>query len=170
MHYPNELAPEAPRRRFHKLRIAWSVVWGIACVLLLVLWVRSYWQVEHIFWNGKTKYAGISIYPGEVTLESNDTIFMPLGWSRVVFPIRGNDSTSDDDEPKTIFGFAWLTEDNSITAYIPFWFLTLACAAIAWSAFLPPSLFKRFSLRTLLIATTLIAVVLGIIVWMTRAG
>ena len=28
----------------------------------------------------------------------------------------------------------------------------------------------RFSLRTLLIATTLIAVVLGIIVWMSRAG
>ena len=28
----------------------------------------------------------------------------------------------------------------------------------------------RFSLRTLLIATTLVAVVLGIIVWMSRAG
>ena len=29
--------------RFRKLRIAWSVVCGIACVLLIVLWVRSYW-------------------------------------------------------------------------------------------------------------------------------
>jgi hypothetical protein len=28
--------------RFRKLRIAWSVFWGIACVLLIVLWVRSY--------------------------------------------------------------------------------------------------------------------------------
>jgi hypothetical protein len=28
--------------RFRKLRIAWSVGWGIACVLLIVLWVRSY--------------------------------------------------------------------------------------------------------------------------------
>ena len=32
--------------RFRKLRIAWSVVWGIACVLLIVLWVRSYWSVD----------------------------------------------------------------------------------------------------------------------------
>src|SRR6476619_2972176 len=28
--------------RFRKLRIAWSVFWGLACVLLIVLWVRSY--------------------------------------------------------------------------------------------------------------------------------
>src|SRR4051794_4036182 len=27
--------------RFRKLRIAWSVFWGVACVLLIVLWVRS---------------------------------------------------------------------------------------------------------------------------------
>src|SRR4051812_44225005 len=30
--------------RFRKLRFAWSVVSGIACVLLIVLWVRSYWR------------------------------------------------------------------------------------------------------------------------------
>src|SRR5262245_14720252 len=29
--------------RFRKLRIAWSVVWGLLAVLLIVLWVRSYW-------------------------------------------------------------------------------------------------------------------------------
>ena len=29
--------------RFRKLRIAWSVGCGILCVLLIVLWVRSYW-------------------------------------------------------------------------------------------------------------------------------
>src|SRR3954466_10399403 len=28
--------------RFRKLRIAWSAGWGLACVLLIVLWVRSY--------------------------------------------------------------------------------------------------------------------------------
>src|SRR3954470_19207851 len=30
--------------RFRKLRIAWSVFWGLACVLLIVLWGRSYWR------------------------------------------------------------------------------------------------------------------------------
>src|SRR5262245_26932319 len=28
--------------KFRKLRIAWSIFCGIACVLLIVLWVRSY--------------------------------------------------------------------------------------------------------------------------------
>ena len=34
--------------RFRKLRIAWLVAWGVACVLLVVLWVRSYWREEDI--------------------------------------------------------------------------------------------------------------------------
>src|SRR6476660_8286747 len=34
--------------RFRKLRIAWLVVCGIACVLLIALWVRSYWLCEGI--------------------------------------------------------------------------------------------------------------------------
>src|SRR6476660_645069 len=29
--------------RFRKPRIVWSVFWGVAAVLLIVLWVRSYW-------------------------------------------------------------------------------------------------------------------------------
>ena len=44
----NELATEAPRRRFRKLRIAWSVGWGILALLLLGLWVRSYWAGDYI--------------------------------------------------------------------------------------------------------------------------
>jgi hypothetical protein len=31
------------------LRIAWSVVWRIAVVLLIVLWVRNYWWSEGLF-------------------------------------------------------------------------------------------------------------------------
>src|SRR5438045_1726743 len=31
--------------RFRNLRIAWSVFWGAACVLMVALWARSYrWQ------------------------------------------------------------------------------------------------------------------------------
>jgi hypothetical protein len=32
--------------RFRKLRIAWSVLWGLAAVLLIALWVRSYHHVD----------------------------------------------------------------------------------------------------------------------------
>ena len=47
---------------------------------------------------------------------------------------------------------------------IPYWFLTLFSAALAAA----PWLRWRFSLRTLLLAITLIAVVLGLIVWSIR--
>src|SRR3954462_10124424 len=30
------------RVRYRKLRIAWSIAWGLAAVLLIMLWVRSY--------------------------------------------------------------------------------------------------------------------------------
>src|SRR5262245_31344059 len=32
--------------KFRKLRIAWTVGWGIACLLLVALWVRSYWRFD----------------------------------------------------------------------------------------------------------------------------
>src|SRR5262245_21096640 len=41
-------SPDSGRMRFRKLRIAWSVVWGIACLLVIVLWVKSYWWVSGI--------------------------------------------------------------------------------------------------------------------------
>ena len=40
---PNRLAG-APMR-FKKLRIAWSVGWGVICVLVVTLWVCSYWNL-----------------------------------------------------------------------------------------------------------------------------
>jgi hypothetical protein len=38
--------PAARKLRYRKLRIVWSVGWGIACVLLIALWVRSYWRMD----------------------------------------------------------------------------------------------------------------------------
>jgi hypothetical protein len=32
--------------RFRKLRIAWSVGWAVVAVLLIVLWLRSYWWAD----------------------------------------------------------------------------------------------------------------------------
>src|SRR5262245_11014795 len=36
-------------RVVRSLRIAWSAWWGIVCVLLAVLWVRSYWRYNSLF-------------------------------------------------------------------------------------------------------------------------
>jgi hypothetical protein len=48
----------------------------------------------------------------------------------------------------------------------PLWFPTALAATLAAGPWIPVSC--RFSLRTLLIATTLVAVVLGLIVWLNH--
>ena len=35
--------------KYRKLRIAWSAVCGIVCLLLIVLWVRSYWWRDYAY-------------------------------------------------------------------------------------------------------------------------
>lgn len=53
------------------------------------------------------------------------------------------------------------------TTHFPLWFCTALALFFAWGFWAPhPPL--RFSLRTLLIATTLLAVVLGLGVWLAR--
>ena len=151
-----------------RLKIAWSVFFAVLTVALCVLWVRSYWRIDHILWNCPKSCFGTSIYPGEVTLEHvDDRVLMPMGWSHVAFP-NSSEDTTEDGEPTTTFGFAWRTNDVSITVYIPFWFLTLTCAAFTWFGIAPPPTVKRFSLRTMLIVTTLVAVVLGLAVYLIR--
>ena len=65
-----------------------------------------------------------------------------------------------------MLGFGFLKGQTSLYAQIPHWLLVslitfgVAVPWIPWS--------RRFSLRTLLIATTLIAVVLGVAVYVTR--
>jgi hypothetical protein len=131
---PNEQpAPGAPRRRFHKLRIAWSVVCGIACVLLVVLCIRSYMVID----------------AGE------------LGFSNTWCGAAKSDS---GEVLITIVHLTGATVPDHWFLAIPHWLLIIFFAIAAAFVWLRWS--KRFSLRTLLIAMTLIAVVLGLIVWM----
>ena len=40
--------------RFRTLRIAWSILCGFVCVLLIAVWVRSFWSADHVayVWEG----------------------------------------------------------------------------------------------------------------------
>src|SRR4029079_14162774 len=35
--------------KYRKLRIAWSVAWGVICLLLIAMWARSYTRWDHPF-------------------------------------------------------------------------------------------------------------------------
>src|SRR6187200_769128 len=71
--------------RFRKLRIAWSVFWALACVLLIVLWVRSYWWCDILgYRKGQTTVAvgtgrGIAVVHW-ITFQPFVTVGNKLGW------------------------------------------------------------------------------------------
>ena len=46
-------------RLIRGLRIAWSVWWGILCVLLIVLWVRSYWRFDRVSFGKQKAVASV---------------------------------------------------------------------------------------------------------------
>ena len=140
--------------KYRKLRIAFSAACGVFCLLLIALWVRSYWWIDEVYigrsypavcgW-GDLYYKPIMHFNNSYQLHVSEHDFGPI---RI-------DSTWNGDGPLVfrIDGFA-----------LPIWTLLLPIAAIAILPWLP----WRFSLRTLLIATTLVAVVLGLIVYAVR--
>jgi hypothetical protein len=152
--------------KFRKLRIAWSVFWGLACVLLIALWVRSYWRADTV-----------SAYFGDGTDLWCRSVVGELRFGRPFasdHPVRFDTAKTQDvihgeRHDPTVFGFRWaiVMRQKRWWPTIPYWFPVLLSASVATAPWI--GLFKRqFSLRTLLIATTLVAVVLGLAVWISR--
>jgi hypothetical protein len=151
--------------RFRKLRIAWSVFWGAAAVLLIVLWVRSYWWCDNVIgplgatrsfcvWSDRGQL-GICLVPQRLQSLADGG------------PWASGHAWLGDLSPRD-YGFtpwlpSWATE-NYVVA--PTWLIALLIAAIAAASWMHWSI--RFRLRTLLFATTLAAVVLGLIVYAAR--
>jgi hypothetical protein len=151
--------------RYRKLRIARSVAWGVVVVLLCVLWVRSICTVDRILRiNGSNRYASVSI-SGQGALYFENT-FDPSGGSQRQPPKLAPQWVYQRDEAQgnATISFSWKSGQNWWMLQIPFWFLVGACGALG----AVPWLRFRYSLRTLLFATTLVAVGLGLIMYVSR--
>jgi hypothetical protein len=150
--------------KFRKLRIAWSVGCGILCLLLVVLWVRSYWWMDVIGLRlvGARAIAAVS-QPGTMELSvaypSNSAPPPPVvGSSRFML------SSMPQESPlHMLWAIGRRVTPTGTTAYVyvPHWFAAFLVAIFAAFPWLP----WRFTLRTLLIGMTVLAVVLGVAVW-----
>ena len=141
--------------RFLKLRIAWSVALGIAAVLLIALWVQS-------FKNFNVTYFGPRFGSVIVVVDSRPGVLGigagPIGTSQP-WSVRRIDK-AEITYVSPSYSRMWAIYRSAVC--VPYWFATLfftVLATLPWFRW-------RFSLRTLLIATTLVAVVLGLIVWL----
>ena len=148
------------------LRITWTMFCVIAAVLLVALWVRSYWISDALWvrYSATPDIVCLVTYRGSLGLTR---LFDPTTAS---FHVEHNDVTdmepSDDGRKPNSLWFQILTWSGSTTILVPLWFILLtmlAASSVPWIHW--P---KRFSLRTLLIATTLVAVLLGLIMWSIR--
>jgi hypothetical protein len=144
------------KRTLRYLRIAFSATCLIACVLLVVLWVRSYWWMDIV--QVRADRAIVSC-PGHIrTLGIN--LAQRFG-ARMLISIQQGLTFAPPKYSFLGFGYSPMTTGEWIT--IPDWFPVLLTATLAATPWIHWS--KRFSLRTLLIATTLVAVVLGLAVY-----
>jgi hypothetical protein len=139
-----------------KLRIAWSVAWAILCVLFVALWWRSYWWVERIHMPTLGNQAVVvGAAPGTFVFQMAPYSVLP---AYLRYP-------ADEWLVGTTHSRVWGKFDiRSNSVVLPYWLLVVTTAGVAtipWLRQLP----HQFSLRTLLIAMTFMAVVLGAIVF-----
>jgi hypothetical protein len=149
--------------KHRKLRIAWWIVCGIACVLLVLLWVRSYSIRDSTYWPTSKLEMEFNSMKGHFVLF---LAFRPSPEGEVRF---NHAMITPDDEARVkhgILGFFYFRGEDTAGVHVPFWFLALAVMAAA--VVIPWIWPRQFSLRTLLIATTLVAAVLGLVVWLSR--
>jgi hypothetical protein len=144
--------------RFRKLRIAWSVLLGVLAALLIALWVRSYWYIDII--EIRKPFPALALGSGlETTMVRIYREPIRSGWSFHTYSTRNQRKNED-----AILGFSYELSEYDLSIFMPHWFVASfmgGFAVIGWVSW-------RFSLRALLIATTLVAVLLGLIVYAAR--
>lgn len=142
-------------RRF---RIVVSLFFVVLTVGLCVLWLRSYWRTDVlVIPTDQSGTLSIGSLCGTFALLNASSDNESLTWQ-----------SSEPKVPPTRWG--WAARQNSDgswirTIFFPTWILMIVCATIATLPWLPYS--RCFSLRTLFIATTLAAVLIGLITWPT---
>lgn len=158
----SELLQSKPPIRFRRLRIAVSVFFGLLAALLVVLWLQSYRANEIVARTSKS---------GRMTILGSDRGY-------VFFATQIHELAKTPQwGPRFIHGwqYEWSAPAQSpLQPRIDFSRVTgrvvLPISLLVLSASVASVMpwIRRFSLRSLLVVTTLVAVVLGFAVWMVR--
>jgi hypothetical protein len=148
-----------------KLRIAFSATCLIACVLLIVLWVRSYWWTYGVNANDGIQEFGISVECGALVAAFGSVPKL----SRVHFYWESQPVTPDLDMPG-LMGFYCGTHPyggSSTLLLLPLWLFGILAATAGVTPWII-AIRLRFTLRTLLVAITAVAVLFGVVVWVGK--
>jgi hypothetical protein len=155
--------------KHRKLRIAWSVAWGITVLLLIALWIRSYFRTYVVLTRYQSFVCGILSSYGELGLEIGKDryhradLFMEGRQIHIESSQRMNSWEPEKHRPLLdICGFRlrnYLLNtrgDPRLNFALPFWFASSICVMSIALPWIPWSV--RFSIRTMLIIMTLTAI------------
>jgi hypothetical protein len=158
--------------RYRKLRIAWSVFWGLAAVFLIVLWVRSYeWRDRIVIPLRTPRFLRVDSNHGKVEFETygqgmGEMSFSITAISHVDITAAWDRSFPTVPQPVDRKQWRWESRTGRFFVYLPHWSLVTILAALAVVPWIRWP--RRFTLRTLFVATTLVAVLLGVVVGAVR--
>jgi len=147
--------------KYPKLRIAWTVAWGVACLLVVALWVRSCWRSERLCWSYAARdVVYVSSFRGVIWYQD---VWYPYKPPSEPFYMGGPDSRRE-----SICGQwpSYAADLYGRTVSMPYWLLAMLAATTACLPWI--RLPRRFSLRALLIAISLVAVGLGLALFALR--
>jgi hypothetical protein len=155
--------------KHRKLRIAWSAAWGIMAIWAIVLWTHTLRnQVKAATWVSKSHYIRFVAFRHWMTFTAGRPDWEPPGYLHSIPVVDPGPRTSP--EHKWYAGRLVRTGiPTGIEITCPLWVPLMLWAALAtapWTSSIRN--LRRFSLRTLLIATTLVAIALGLIVWAAK--
>src|SRR3954469_22487505 len=106
---------------FRKLRIAWSGVSGLACVLLIVLWVRSYWRVDFIDGHNERVRIECGSVRGELAV-GGQPYTVPFHGPSPRWQYESFAADYNEDFPKpSMLGFAVITRGIGCGVWFPHW-------------------------------------------------
>jgi hypothetical protein len=148
--------------KYRKLRIAWPVGWGVVCLLLVALWVRSYRTEDTIAIRDRA--SGYYTYVGSnsgTMFFHRSAIEVFLSPSRRPTP-RWNYYSRNASEPQAVFVWNSKISQLPIGISFPYWLPVILVAVAATAPWIHWSM--RFSVRTLLIGMAVVAVLLGLLV------
>jgi hypothetical protein len=142
-----------------------TIVFLVLCVALMGMWVRSYWWWDRCYVPGKQLGMQLNSDAGHVVVMVGPT---ELSVTKAITGHLPSSGPADPFYDNDILGFYFGRTSNGLRLDIPYWFMVLlstGAIAISWL----PWWSNRFSLRTLLITTTIVAIVLGMIAWLDQA-
>lgn len=155
--------------KYRKLRIAFPAACSVVCLLLIGLWVRSFSHLDRL------DAPMNRILPSTTIAVASVRGLLMLGVQQKLVAVQSdpriswrlNSSPIEQIELSHLqdgfIGFKVIHDKRETGVQLPYWSavaMAFVCSVIPWYRWK-----HRFSLRTLLITTTLIAILLGLIIY-----